>query len=189
MDSNSKIYKKVVTEHYISNWGEDFQEKTWSKGPILKLVPDFTILEFRPTSDRKMWTYATNGMSSFESSSRIELHMFSSTQDENILELLSAICYYHRKDKALGLSHTVNFGRPWQDDSKASYGLISLPYLDGPSLEVLDLGGGKQVCFYWLIPITREEVNFKKSFGIDALEEKFDEHQFNYLAPHRQSVV
>lgn len=189
MDYNIQAYKQKVTEHYISNWGTDFEERRWTKGPIKEIAPDFTILEFKPTSNRKMWTYATCGMSYFTDSAPIELHLFSSIQDEGILELLTVVCHYHNTGHFLGLGHTVNFGRSWQDDSKASYGFVSLPYLDGPTLEVLELESGKQLSFYWLIPITKEELELKKKFGIEELEKKFDETEFNYLDPNRSSVV
>ena len=67
-------------------------------------------------------------------------------------------------------------------------GLISLPYLDGPSLEWLDIDGIKTQ-FLWLIPITKQEMDYKKKNGIEALEEKFDDSSFNYSNPHRKSVI
>ena len=43
--------------------------------------------------------------------------------------------------------------------------------------------------FYWLIPISESEVEYKKAHGVEALEIKFDEAKFNYLDPNRASVV
>jgi len=90
--------------------------------------------------------------------------------------------------QALDLGHTVNFGRPWLNDSLCEYGLISLPYLDGPSLENLKKGNMTIRCL-WLIPITKSEVEFKKQYGLDLLEEQFEKTQFNYLDINRRSVV
>jgi hypothetical protein len=45
------------------------------------------------------------------------------------------------------------------------------------------------VQFLWLLPITKQEVEFKKKYGLEALEQKFDESAFNYLDPQRKSVV
>ncbi len=99
--------------------------------------------------------------------------------------------YYHKNFKKLNLWHTVNFGRGWQDNSSYDYGLISLPYINGPNLENLYLESEKEKCvkFYWLIPINKAEVNYKKEFGIEALEELFENHSFNYLNPNRKSVA
>lgn len=183
-------YSRLVKEHYISNWGDAFEEKRWTKGPINNLDNDLAILEFKPTDKRKMWTYATSCMSTFAHKSPIELHLFSAVQDDSLVELLTAIAYFHTVDQNLGIGHTVNFGRPWQGNSVCDYGLISLPYLDGPSLESLDLGGNyKTISCYWLIPITLQERDYKIQHGLEALEERLEEKQFNYLDNKRKSVI
>jgi Suppressor of fused protein (SUFU) len=42
---------------------------------------------------------------------------------------------------------------------------------------------------YWLIPITENELSYKKAHGLEMLEEKFEEFGFNYADPYRDSVV
>ncbi len=69
----------------------------------------------------------------------IELHMFSPLEADEVVELLVVTAHYHRTAAPLGPGHTVNFGRPWLDASECKYGLVSLPYLDGPSLEDLEI--------------------------------------------------
>lgn len=129
-------------------------------------------------------------MSTFTHNAPVDLHMFSAVQNDSILELLTIAAYYHSTENRLSLNHTVNFGRPWQGTSVCSYGLISLPYLDGPKLETLNSGNGnKTIACYWLIPITLQEREYKIKYGIDALEEKFEQKGFNYLDPERGSVV
>ena len=178
-----------VTQHYIDHWKNAPKTKVWDAEKINKKVNNFKVLEFSPTNKRNMWTYATCGMSTMEEKTPIELHIFSEKQDRSLIELLTVIAYYHRGHH-LGLSHTVNFGRPWQDNSKCEYGLISLPYLDGPSLENLYIPSyDENIKFYWLIPINEDEVAFKKKNGIEALAAKFDETEFNYLNPYRDGVV
>jgi len=81
----------------------------------------------------------------------------------------------------------VNFGKSWIEDSPCQHGLISLPYLDGPSLENLQLDGAF-VRFLWIVPITGEELEFKKASGLEALESRFEKAEFNYLNPYRPSV-
>lgn len=138
-----------------------------------------------------MWAYCTCCMSQKQDTNPIELHIFSEKKDESLIELLTAIVYYHKNINKLNIWHTVNFGRGWQDDSSCNYGLISLPYLDGPKLENLYLDDATEKCvkFYWLIPITKLEVDYKKEYGIDALELLFEKQSFNYLNPYRKSVV
>ena len=183
-------YKGLVKEHYRSIWGSNIEEKRWTRYPINTPNNDLTILEFKPTDKRKMWTYATCGMSSLNHKTPIELHLFSAIQDDSLLELLTSVAYFHNVEQSLNLGHTVNFGRPWQEDSECSYGLISLPYLDGPGLELFNPGNSDEIIFcYWLIPISLKERNYKMQYGLEALEEKFEESQFNYLDCSRESVV
>jgi hypothetical protein len=88
----------------------------------------------------------------------------------------------------LDLGHSVNFGRPWIAESDCSYGLISLPYLDGPMLETLTVES-REIKFYWLVPVTFAEIAYKKAHGLEALEEAFDQAAFDYLDPQRRSVI
>lgn len=115
--------------------------------------------------------------------------LFSKTQDESLVELLSVITHYHRNDSALYLNHSVNFGRPWLPDSNCDYGFISLPYLDGANLEWFNISDTSKIRFLWLIPVTRKEVEFKKLNGIEALEEAFERTNIDYTDPLRVSVV
>ncbi|MFC6101248.1 suppressor of fused domain protein [Olivibacter domesticus] len=184
----NKYYEKVIA-HYVSNWGNPFSENRWNKGPVHDLDKNFHILEFELTETRNMWTYATCGMSALSDLHPVELHLFSEDRDEGLVELLTIVAHYHNTAQKLDLGHTANFGRSWKKDSKCTYGLISLPYLDGPNVENLKLGEGKSVGFYWLIPVTEKEAIFKKDHGIEALENKFEQKQFNYLNPERSSVI
>lgn len=105
----------------------DFKE-----GPAWQLPPGFRVLVFRPNERRKMWTYASCGMSQQSDAVPLELHLFSPVQTDLHVELLTAIAHYHVTGEYLDLGHTVNFGRGWLPGSQC---LISLPYLDGPTLE------------------------------------------------------
>jgi hypothetical protein len=127
-------------------------------------------------------------MSDLSCANPIELHIFSRNKDEGLIELLTAITYYHRNTASLDLNHTVNFGKPWKNGSKCEHGLISLPYLDGRGLENLQLLN-TTVKFYWLIPITKGEVDYTKRYGVESLEKMFEGPSFNYLDEVRRSIV
>ncbi len=135
-----------------------------------------------------MWTYATIGMAQPGDACLIELHLYSPREADEHVELLFATAHYHRTKASLGLWHTVNFGRPWLDGSACDHGFISLPYLDGESLEILNAHQGR-VNFYWLIPIQPEELAYRAWHGVEALEQAFEKGPFNYLDPARPSVV
>ena len=118
----------------------------------------------------------------------IELHLFSPYASKDVVELLVVTAHYHRTATSLDLWHTVNFGRPWLNASSCSHGFVSLPYLDGPALEDLRADTALIKC-YWLIPVTASEVRFGCEKGVQALEQKFERANFNYLDPLRASVA
>jgi Suppressor of fused protein (SUFU) len=188
LKNNRKNYINRIKQHYASKWSEKYESLSWNKGPINELPIEFSVLEFSPFRKGRVWTYATCGMSNENDNNPLELHIFAPEQSEYMIELLYAIAHYHRTGKMLGLGHTVNFGRPWWRKSKCTYGLISLPYLDGPELEGSNINGIK-VQFLWLIPITIEEVNFIKLNGVEALEQIFERNSLNYIDPLRNSMV
>lgn len=118
----------------------------------------------------------------------VELHIFSPVDSPEIVELLVVTAHYHRTSEPLDLWHTVNFGRPWLEGSTCSHGLVSLPYLDGPALENLPFQNNS-IKFYWLIPISYAEVQYKVERGINALETAFEIAKLNYIDVMRGSVV
>lgn len=178
----------LIRDHYERCWKAKAETRRWQTGPAWQLPPSFCVLVFAPSANRKMWTYATCGMSSQGDAPPLELHLFSPVQTETHVELLTAVAHYHLTGSYLDLGHTVNFGRPWLPGSLCDHGLISLPYLDGPSLEWLE-DGNRKVRFLWLIPITGDEVAYKKQHGLEALESRLEASNFNYLDPARHSVA
>lgn len=182
-------HRERIAAHYKTNWGSDGEPLRFHRGPIQDLPQDFCVLKFKPSSSRQMWTYATCCMSQPEDTYLVELHVFSPFESEDVVEVLTAVAHYHRTGRKLDLGHTVNLGRPWISDSLCDHGFISLPYLDGPKLENLVTSSERAVSFYWLIPVTKGEVEYKKANGSDALEAKFEAAGFDYLNPNRSSVV
>jgi len=182
-------WRNLIKQHYEDNWNGKAVSLNWTSGPFEKLYKDFSILEFKPTQKHNMWTYATCGMSQLEDEPKIELHLFSPEECDDLIELLTIVAHYHRTGHKLGMGHTVNFGRPWYSNSKCNYGLLSIPYLDGPQLEWLHISNTSAVRFLWLVPVTKEEVEFKKRNGLEALENEFEKKTLDYVNPLRESVV
>jgi hypothetical protein len=188
-DNIKPLTPNGVLEHYQEMWtAQACGVHRWSKGPSWQMPIDFGIAEFAPSPSRDMWTYATCGMSCQGDSEPLELHLFSLVQTPSHVELLTMVAHYHLTGSYLNLNHTVNFGRPWLEGSKASFGFVSLPYLDGPKLEWCEFRERK-VRFLWLVPITERERSYASAFGSEALEDAFERQSFNYLDPLRTSVV
>lgn len=184
MDTNT--YESHLEYHYSKFWGPQVSHSIWSRGP--GLAQTCNIYEYPPTQETNYWVYATSGMTPFREPILIELFLVSPQQTEIHIELLTVIADYHQSEAYIGLGDTVNFGRPWMPWSKCEFGLISLPYTYGPLLEQVHILKW-EVQVLWLIPITREERDFKATSGLEALEERFEKKQFNYMDPLRASVA
>jgi hypothetical protein len=172
------LYKTILKQHYTSVWGIRFTLSIWNH---------IDVLIFPPHAKRNFWTYATAGISSFSDETPVELHLFSPFENQRFVELLGIIGHY-QKQLNLNLGHTVNIGEPWYDGSSCNFGLISLPYLDGSDIENCVVNDKICKC-YWLIPVTEQEVAYKKLAGFEALEERLELAQFNYLDFSRNSVI
>lgn len=180
-------YLDQVRVHYEGLWKARSVPLKWERGPTHELPDSFRVLEIQRI-DEGTWTYATCGMSDPTYPTPLEIHLHAPEADEAHVELLTAITHYHVTGARLGLGHTVNFGRPWLPGSRCDRGLVSLPYLHGPRLEWMQAGDLK-VRFLWLMPITPEELEYKKARGVEALETEFERVSVNYLDPNRPSVV
>ncbi|MES2456117.1 MAG: suppressor of fused domain protein [Bacteroidota bacterium] len=187
--SNTNKYFIELARHYEKYFGVPGKSLKLNKGPMEKLHPDFFILEFPPNTKHNMYCYCTVGMSADRlNENLIELFIYSPKSDGSIIELLTVCAYYHRTGLPLNLHHTVNIGRPWLEKSKCDHAFISMPYLDGPELEVYQYDEQEIFC-YWLIPITDKERDFKIEHGFEKLEQLFEDKQLNYLNPNRNCLV
>lgn len=178
----------AIAEHYAQRWQGDYELLAFQHGPNASFAPELRIAVFEPAEGNKLWRYATCGMSDLRAMPAIELHLFSLEWDEGNLELLTAAAFYHFKTAALNLGHTVNFGRPWQSNSQLCCGFISLPYHEDIDFEQFEFDS-KTIHCYWLIPITEAERDLRLSEGVEALEQRFDEHELRYYDPFRAAVV
>jgi hypothetical protein len=184
-----KAYTDLLRSHYENYFGISGTKLILDKGPNEKLHPDFYVLEFKPNDRHDFWVYCSVGMSlDMKEIDPIELFLFSPRQDKAHIELITVCASYHRQVAKLDIHHTVNIGRPWLDNSLCDHAFISLPYLDGPELELFKYNNQTIHC-YWLIPITEKERDYKSKNGCEALEQLFEDKQFDYLNPGRQCLL
>lgn len=202
-------YPKQIIKHYQDVFGVEPKTHKWLDETLKDLPKDFRIYEFELGPPRNMWVYATCCL--WEKSDMtnkiltgpydnelIELHLFSQERSTiksgpgNHLELLQYLAHYHRRQERIALSHCVPFERPWLEDSKCTYGLITYPYLDGPNLEMMELDDAFVQCL-WVVPITQSEFDYQAEVGNHQLERIFFEvphERVDYLdTPRRESWV
>ena len=175
-----------IKNHLESHWKVSATRVPWAPGP--RPPQGRGVLVFPAGPVHPFWIYATEGMSGADQKDPLEIFLCSAHAVDSHIELLSAVATYHQQEHALGIGHTVNLGRPWLPESLCTYGLVSLPYLDGPALEWLRRPIQPAIRFGWLIPITAAERDFKVREGLEELEKRFEKN-LDYLNPKRESVV
>ena len=157
-------------------------------GPIRERVPDLRIARL----DVGGWLYVTVGLWDAwqQDGHGLEFVLHAPMRDDRHIETLTMAAYYHAGggDDALRLGHTVPIGHPWLPGSACDHLLVSLPYLWGPSFETCDVPGGR-VSLLWLLPITLAEKRFRHEYGLEALEQRFDDAAIIAADPGRGSVV
>ena len=184
-----KTYCESLRRHFEKYFGMTGVKKILRKGSKEKLHRNFYILEIPPGSVRGCWVYATIGMSLEFVNNQIELFIYSPQKDDSLVELLTVCASYHRNDLPLNLHHTVNIGRPWLKNSLCDHAFISRPYLEGESFEHFKYRDRELTHCYWLIPITKDERDYKIEYGCEALEQLFESNQLDYLNPARRNLI
>ena len=177
-----------MEEHYTMFWGHRRDDIGMENYPIEQVSPGFRILVF--ARGEGQFAYCTEGMSRNGDRERVEIFLLSRecVLGETLLEVIEVLCsiaHYHRTGPGLSMGHTVNFGQPIVAGASCDYGLLSLPYLDGPGMEYSRTG----IRCLWLIPITKEEREFKARSGLFEFEEALQRANFDYLDWWRDSVV
>jgi hypothetical protein len=167
--------------------GHACMEHTWDRGPAVRDLPELRIAEFTPGPKTGQWVYATLGASRKDDNPRLEFVLIAPARDARNVELTTMTAWYHRQER-LGLGHTFPIGEPWLPGSSCTSMLVSLPYPFGPDLENCSLPDG-DVRVLWLLPITEAERRYKKTAGLEALEQRFDAIALEYWRLDRASAV
>lgn len=175
----SAPYSDRLLDHYEYFFDVDY---SGVKSDLDGLSNDFCVVKFPPTDQREVWVYTTLCMSCNEDFSPIELYLYSSVENDKIVDILTNIAHYHQNTSKLEATQVIEFGQPWFEGSNCDFGLLCPPYLDGPEFEEC----GNISC-YWLLPITKQEADFRIEFGMEALEEKFGSDDFDFLDFNRNS--
>jgi hypothetical protein len=179
----------ALVEHVRRNFPEKVIEAfTWEAGPIREQNPHFRALRIE-SGKSEVWTYASVGAweATEDRGQGLEFVIAMPVPDPRAVELLAMTAYYHQGGK-LGLGEVIPIGEPWLPGSRCDRLLVSLPYPWGPELQTCHVGD-RHVDFLWLLPITKEERDFKVANGLDALESLFDERELRYWDPYRPSAI
>ena len=184
---NCEVYS-IVRRHLQDFFqGHACKEYQWMLVPAREEMPNLRVVEFAPGPRLNLWVYATVGAWESSTDHCLEFVLVAPKQDQRHVELMTMAAWYH-KHEVLGKEHTFPIGQPWLPGSHCNCFLVSLPYPFGPELEICNLSDG-HLHFFWLLPITTEEREFKAREGQEALEQKFDAAGLKYWNVRRKSVI
>lgn len=182
----SSLY--LVRQHLNAFFeGHESVEIQFDQGPMIELAPWFRVVRFSPGPRLGLWSYVSVGGSTLCEGENLEFAIFAEQESLRYVELLTMPAHYHSGNR-LGVGHTMSLGEPWVEGSLCDALLISLPYPLGPEFEVCPIKDS-QSRILWALPITEAERQFKIQYGLDALEDKFDQAELCFWDLARESVV
>ena len=150
--------------------------------------PGLRVLEVQPGPRSSQWVYVSAGFgASHATTGHREFFVIGPRKESWLAQVVAMLGPYHR-ERGLDFGHTLPLGEPWFPGSGMDHLLMSLPYTFGPELEVLT-AGELDVRFMWVLPIHESERRFKVEYGLEALEQRFDDAQLQYADPGRPPVV
>ena len=91
-------------------------------------------------------------------------------------------------DTWLGWGHTMDNQHPFAEDTDLCGALLVAPQGAGEGAETCVLPGGTEICFYQVIPLYRDEMEYAQRQGSEALLERLAEVSF-VVDPHRPDVM
>lgn len=184
--------KTLIHQHISEIWRENTIDIfSWELGPILKSLPQFQVARIRPNSSEEPWIYISVGISEVtRNNDRLEIFILAPWEEALMVELLAMLGNYYADNKLspIKLNSIIPIGRPWIKGGRCDRLLISLPYTIGPKFEWLRVYD-ESVRFLWALPITEQESAFAAKYGVEKLEQKFDQARINPVDPYRESVV
>lgn len=190
MNKNKEFFL-ALQRHYEKCFGSPGVLANFERALGYEFEKAFSVWRFEVLKGAEPYiAFATIGLSHINPSSLIELHLLGHAlrDDQPILEALYAVGRYVETGEKINRGHIVNFGRPYLPGSRCCFGLVSRPYPIGPDLELFRIRS-KQVSCFWLLPITNAEREFALEHGLEALEQKFDDAELDFLNAKRESVV
>src|SRR6185295_2314308 len=159
----------------------------------------------KPTAERNYHTLVTSGMSdrpmtvpegaeAFRYSElvfclppdwQLSMEAFKDEQWYWPVRLLKVLARFpHEYETWLCIGHTLpneDPPKPYAPNTKLCCVLLMPPLLGGDGFQELKIDGEKSIRFYSVIPIYREEMDFKLKQGLDRLIDKFDKASVNEL--------
>jgi len=188
-----------LDEHISKYIGES--DMVWHE--ILSNLVHLDVYHIKPTSERNYHTFITNGMSYLPMSTPEGQEDWKYSElmvclppewpvgdeafkvDNNywpiwVLKMLAR--FPHQYQTWLSYGHTIPNGDPalpYAQNTKLCCALLLPPIDIHRDFLELKVNESRKIKFFSIIPIYKEEMEYKLKYGINALTEKFDQYKIN----------
>ena len=92
-------------------------------------------------------------------------------------------------DTWLGYGHTVSNEEPYAENTELCGVMLTMPYYFGQEAAVCKLPDGDEINFYQVLPLYKNEMDFKVSNDAETLEDRFPEDFDMVLDINRKNVL
>ena len=158
------------------------------------------IYQFKPTSEKPIWTIITGGMSDFAQltpqgeddyrAPRAEILMYATEPENWMFSVLKGLAEMPFDDAThLHWWHTVPNGMPMTAEPSqwTSYFFLP-PYIEESGFSEFEVEGEK-VDFLWMIPITEKERCYAMEYGSDELEKILEQVDVDVLLDQKRGSL
>lgn len=185
MFSDEISYEDRLWEHYKYHFGSKCTVCRIDDPVIQDIDPNIVILRFEPNSENHYYVYCTIGMSRYDDEKPVEMMIYAGESHYANIVMLAQLIVKNRTIAQVKTEDIFELDMSTAPQFTCTCGLIELPCHEEKSFAVTEHG----VNCLWLIPITKEEFDYQKKYGYDALQQKFMSNFFDILNHKRKSLV
>jgi Suppressor of fused protein (SUFU) len=181
---------RALRDHVNGFWKDRVhEERIWPRGPISRTLPRLRVRRVAPRTRAESWVYVTIGAWEVGGGQPMEFSLLSPVDAPENVETLSMVANFHADPRyRLRVGSIMRIGRPWIPDARADHLLVSIPYPFKTTFEWCDTPS-EQVRFLWLVPILAQEAAYARKHGVEALEDRLEQHAADVVDRRRPAVV
>jgi len=191
--TDGQTIKQALFQHIDDYWPLNTKDEFgWDASTTQAGASPGSVIRVTPHSPAEPWIYLTHGASLCVpgATDRFEFFILAPYENPRHVQTLAMLATARtRGDSKLDVGSSIDLGKGWIDGSICDHLLVSLPYPFGPEFETCAAGAEGKVRYLWLLPINSRENAFLQKSGLEALEQKFEDADMDFLDPDRPSVV
>ncbi len=190
MLDDTRLARRALLAHLDTFWQlNDKAMLAPTDAMVAERLPHLRIARMSPSGQAEPWAHVTVGAWELTAASGRgwEFMLLAPTDEPAAVETLTAVVRRHLFSP-LDAGEILDLGRSWHGEGACTHLLACPPYAYSASLEHLELDG-LAVRVLWMVPITEREAAFARAEGVEALEQRLQDHAVEFLDARRASVV